>query len=105
MPLPLPRPFEDDLLARIARFIREVVIPCEKDPRNHGHGPSEDLVRELRRNAREAGLIAPQLPAAWGGQGLTHVQTAAVFRMLPTGRSGAGRMTGTGDAFNFVLCG
>jgi acyl-CoA dehydrogenase len=69
-----------DLVARITRFVREVVIPYEKDPRNHGHGPSEDLVRELRAHARAAGLVAPQLSAGWGGLGLTHVQTAAAFR-------------------------
>ena len=73
-------PAAQDLAARIARFVRDVVIPYEKDPRNHGHGPSEDLVRELRAHAREAALVAPQLPAAWGGLGLTHVQTAAAFR-------------------------
>ena len=69
-----------DLVARITRFVREVVIPYEKDPRNHGHGPSEDLVRELRAHARAAGLVAPQLSVGWGGLGLTHVQTAAAFR-------------------------
>jgi len=80
MSLSSSRPAEDDLPARITGFVRDVVIPYEKDPRNHGHGPSEDLVRELRRHAREAGLIAPHLPAEWGGRGLTHVQTAAAFR-------------------------
>jgi len=80
MSLSSSRPAEDDLPARITRFVRDIVIPYEKDPRNHGHGPSEDLVRELRRHAREAGLIAPHLPSEYGGRGLTHVQTAAAFR-------------------------
>lgn len=69
-----------DLPERILRFVRETVIPYEKDPRNHGHGPSEDLVRELRAHARSAGLLAPQISREWGGQGLTHLQTAAAFR-------------------------
>ena len=31
-------------------------------------------------HAREAGLMAPHLPPEFGGHGLTHLQTAAVFR-------------------------
>ena len=69
-----------ELPERVLRFVRETVIPYEKDPRNHGHGPSDDLVHELRMHARDAGLLAPQLPPEYGGHGLTHVQTAAVFR-------------------------
>lgn len=76
----LPSAAATDLPERVLRFVRETVIPYEKDPRNQGHGPSEDLVRELRAQAHEAGLIAPQLPPEWGGHGLTHLQTAAVFR-------------------------
>jgi acyl-CoA dehydrogenase len=69
-----------ELPERVRRFVREAVIPYEKDPRNHGHGPTEGLVQELRSLAREAGLVAPHLPAEFGGHGLTHLQTAAVFR-------------------------
>jgi acyl-CoA dehydrogenase len=65
---------------RILTFVKETVIPYERDPRNHGHGPAEDLVKELRGKAREAGLIAPQLGSEWGGLGLTHLETAAAFR-------------------------
>lgn len=76
----LPSAAAAELPERVLRFVRETVIPYEKDPRNHGHGPSEDLVRELRTQAREARLMAPHLPAEYGGHGLTHLQTAAVFR-------------------------
>ncbi|WP_213958937.1 MULTISPECIES: acyl-CoA dehydrogenase family protein [unclassified Variovorax] len=76
----LPSACGAELAQHVLRFVRETVIPYEKDPRNHGHGPSEDLVHELRAHARNAGLLAPQLPAEYGGQGLTHLQTAAVFR-------------------------
>ncbi|RZL90173.1 MAG: acyl-CoA dehydrogenase [Variovorax sp.] len=76
----LPSASAADLPERVLRFVRASVIPYEKDPRNHGHGPSEDLVRELRSQAREAGLIAPHLPPEFGGHGLTHLQTAGVFR-------------------------
>ena len=76
----LPSAASAELPERVLRFVRETVIPCEKDPRNHGHGPSEDLVQELRSQAREAGLMAPHLPPEFGGHGLTHLQTASVFR-------------------------
>ncbi|RJG04271.1 acyl-CoA dehydrogenase family protein [Noviherbaspirillum sedimenti] len=68
------------LAEKVSRFILEEVIPYEKDPRNHGHGPTEDLVRELRAKAQAAGLIAPQLSEEWGGHGLSHRETATVFR-------------------------
>jgi acyl-CoA dehydrogenase len=76
----LPSAASAELPERVLRFVRENVIPYEKDPRNHGHGPAEDLVHELRTHAREAGLMAPHLPPEFGGHGLTHLQTAAVFR-------------------------
>lgn len=69
-----------ELAERVMTFIREEVIPYEKDPRNHGHGPTEDLVRELRAKAGKAGLLAPQLGKEWGGYGLSHRETATVFR-------------------------
>ena len=69
-----------ELAEKVSTFIREEVIPYEKDLRNHGHGPAEDLVRELRDKARQAGLLAPHLASEWGGHGLTHRETATVFR-------------------------
>jgi len=70
----------EELVEKTDRFIREVIIPYEKDPRTRGHGPSEDLVRELRAKAREWGLNAPHLPKEFGGHGLTHREQAAVFK-------------------------
>ncbi|MET0390956.1 MAG: acyl-CoA dehydrogenase family protein [Polyangiales bacterium] len=65
---------------RTAAFIRDVVMPYERDPRNGSHGPSDALCAELRAHARSAGLLVPQLPTKWGGQGLNHRETATVFR-------------------------
>ena len=48
---------------RVEAFVRGVVMPFEGDPRCTSHGPSEDLVRELRDKAREAGVMTPQLSA------------------------------------------
>src|SRR5690349_10390539 len=69
-----------NLEARITAFVRDEVIPLERDPRNAGHGPIQTLVDELREKARKAGLIAPHLPVEWGGHGLSHRETAIIFR-------------------------
>ncbi len=68
------------IVESVNQFIRDVVIGFEKDPRNADHGPSESLREELVRAAHDAGLVAPQLPVSLGGKGLTHRETAAVFR-------------------------
>lgn len=73
-------PREIDLETRTQKFIRDVVIPYEKDPRLGAHGPSPELVAELRDHARAAGLLAPQVPEEWGGHGLNHRETATVLR-------------------------
>ena len=74
------------LVGRIDAFIRDVVIPFEQDPRYGGHGPHESLVRELRQQARAAGLLTPQyLPD--GGM-LDHRDMAPLFRAA--GRSPLG---------------
>ena len=71
---------ELELAARTDRFIRETVIPYEKDPRIGHHGPSDELRVELQAHARSAGLLAPQLSEDLGGYGLSHRETATVFR-------------------------
>lgn len=72
-------PRELELEARTKQFIREVVIPYESDPRL-AHGVPDELVREMRVHARDAGLLAPQAPVEWGGHGLDHRETATVLR-------------------------
>ncbi len=74
-----PSPRELDLEARTQRFIRDVIIPCESDPRFQGP-ITDDLVQELRDKARAAGLLAPQVGTEWGGYGLNHRETATVLR-------------------------
>lgn len=74
-----PSPRALGLEERVRRFIGEVVIPYESDPRCQG--PLADAtVQELRRHARAAGLLAPQVGEAWGGHGLDHRDTAVVLR-------------------------
>src|ERR1700710_879541 len=73
-------PRELELAERIRRFIRDEVIPYEKDPRIEHHGPSDELRRELQAKARAAGLLSFQVGEAFGGYGLTHRETATCFR-------------------------
>lgn len=65
---------------RVERFVRDIVIPYEQDPRNavHGHGPREDLVNELRGKARDAGVLTPHILA--DGTHLSQRETALVLR-------------------------
>jgi acyl-CoA dehydrogenase len=65
---------------RTRDFIKNVIIPFERDPRLTSHGPSAELVTQLRELARSAGLLAPQAPERWGGLGLSHREIATVFR-------------------------
>lgn len=75
-----PSAREQELEARTQRFVREAVIPYERDPRLGAHGPAPELVQELRDKARAAGLLAPQVAPQWGGYGLSHRETATVLR-------------------------
>lgn len=66
------------IAARVEAFVREVVAPYERDQRCGAHGPSEDLVRELRAKAREAGVLTPHILA--DGSHLHHREVALVLR-------------------------
>ncbi|HET9628644.1 MAG TPA: acyl-CoA dehydrogenase [Novosphingobium sp.] len=64
---------------RVERFVREVVIPYEKDPRrDHHDAPTEELVNELRAKAIAAGVMTPHILD--DGTHLTQVETAHVLR-------------------------
>jgi acyl-CoA dehydrogenase len=66
------------LAARVEAFVREVIIPHERDPRCGPHGPSEEFVFEMRGWARDAGLLTPHILP--DGSHLTHRETALVLR-------------------------
>ena len=48
-----------EIAARVEAFVRDVVVPYEKDPRCGDHGPTDELVVELRQKARAAGVLTP----------------------------------------------
>ena len=67
------------LTRRIEAFVRETIAPFERDSRNGGHGPSEELVAELRALARGAGLMTPHIRP--DGSHFSHLDTAAFLRV------------------------
>jgi acyl-CoA dehydrogenase len=68
----------DEIANRVERFIRDVVIPYERDPRRDSHGPTDELVTELRGLARDAGVLTPHIRP--DGSHLTQRETALVLR-------------------------
>src|SRR3546814_16572335 len=54
----------ESLVERTAAFVRDMIIPLEQDSRWGSHGPSSELVDELRSAARAAGPLAPHLARA-----------------------------------------
>lgn len=66
------------IAARVETFVREVVVPYESDPRAKGHhGPSDELVMEMREKARAAGVLTPHILP--DGSHLTQRETAIVL--------------------------
>ena len=62
---------------KVEAFVRDIVAPYEKDPRRTPHGPSDELVDELKEAARSAGVLTPHILE--DGSHLSHRETAAVL--------------------------
>ena len=69
----------EDLRDRVARFVRDEVLPAEADASEETF---DSVVTELRKKAREAGLWTPHLPPEWGGMGLGALGMALVSQEL-----------------------
>lgn len=67
-----------DIAARVEAFVRETVIPYEKDTRAESHGPTDELVAELRDKARAAGLLTPHIPN--GNGHVSHRATSLILQ-------------------------
>jgi acyl-CoA dehydrogenase len=67
-----------EIAARVEAFVRDVVVPYEKDPRCGDHGPTDELVAELREKARAAGVLTPHILP--DGSHLTQRETATVLK-------------------------
>jgi acyl-CoA dehydrogenase len=66
------------IAARVEAFVRDVVVGYERNERLTAHGPTDELVRELRGLARDANVLTPHILADGGHLG--HVETVAVLK-------------------------
>src|SRR5215510_11196871 len=55
----------------VRRFVDEEAIPRESPALAHDVRALDEVARELRAKAKEAGIYAPHLPVEWGGLGLS----------------------------------
>lgn len=67
-----------EIAANVETFVREVVIPYEKDARVGTHGPNEEIIAELRKKARTAGVLTPHILP--DGMHLSQRETAIVLK-------------------------
>jgi acyl-CoA dehydrogenase len=67
-----------EIAARVEAFVRDVVVPYENDPRRDDHGPTDELVAELRGKARAAGVLTPHILP--DGSHLSQRETATVLK-------------------------
>jgi acyl-CoA dehydrogenase len=93
-----------DIAANVESFVRNVVIPYERDPRRTSHGPTDELVMELREKARAAGVLTPHIRR--DGSHLSQRETAMILKK--TGLSPLGPLacnTAAPDEGNMYLLG
>ena len=93
-----------ELAAKIEAFVRETVVPYERDKRLGPHGPAEGLVAELREKARAAGVLTPHIRA--DGSHVSQRDTATLLKK--TGLSPLGPLacnTAAPDEGNMYLIG
>jgi acyl-CoA dehydrogenase len=94
----------EQIAQRVEAFVRDVVFPYERDERCGHHGPSDELVLELREKAAAAGVLTPHILA--DGSHLSQRETASVLKK--TGLSPLGPLacnTAAPDEGNMYLLG
>ena len=67
-----------DIAQKVEKFVRDIIIPYENDPRCTSHGPTDELVMEMRDKARKAELLTPHILP--DGTHLSHLETALVLK-------------------------
>ena len=96
---------ETDHAANVEAFVRNVVIPYERDSRRDHHGaPLDEMVFEMRELARAAGVLTPHILP--DGSHRTQRETAAI--LIRTGLSPLGPLacnTNAPDEGNMYLIG
>lgn len=68
-----------ELQERTRSFIRDKILPLEKDGRQTHHGPTEEFRLELVALGKQAGLLSSHVSPEFGGLGLSHVAKAILF--------------------------
>jgi acyl-CoA dehydrogenase len=94
----------DAIATKVEAFVRQTIVPYEHDPRRSSHGPSDELVDEMRAKARAAGVLTPHILPDGGH--LTQRETAHVLKK--TGLSPLGPLacnTAAPDEGNMYLLG
>ncbi len=74
----IPEPVQE-ITRRVRAFVDKEVVPVEAALLKSGQDLSVDMLQELRRKAKEAGLWAPTMPPELGGLGLTVQEIVPVF--------------------------
>jgi acyl-CoA dehydrogenase len=69
----------DELADLVRAFVQQQILPIEQRWLESGDAVDEALRTELQHLARQAGLLAPQVPPEWGGLGLNQLARAKVF--------------------------
>ncbi len=65
----------------VERFVRTIIVPYEQDPRCGSHGPSEDVLVEMRMKAKAAGVLTPHIRA--DGTHFSQLDTAYIVKNPP----------------------
>ncbi|MCE7998243.1 MAG: acyl-CoA dehydrogenase family protein [Rhodobiaceae bacterium] len=63
---------------RVETFVRTEIAPYERDPRAGSHGPTEELVREMRHKAIKADVMTPHIKKDGGHY--SQVETAYILK-------------------------
>jgi acyl-CoA dehydrogenase len=69
---------------RFRAFVRNEVLPYDTTPESFDEHDNirDELLQELRRKAKDAGVWSPQMPRSRGGQGLNVAAMAACYEEL-----------------------
>ncbi len=94
-----------EIAQKVEAFVRDVVVPYEKDPRrDHHNAPTDELIFELREKALAAGVMTPHILP--DGSHLSQRQTAFVLRKTGLSPLGPPAMnTAAPDEGNMFLLG
>ncbi len=78
----------ETLRQKVKHFIDTVAIPHEDPALEKDVAALDTACRQLRAQARTAGIYGPQLPREWGGLGLNWAECACIFEEAGRGMLG-----------------